>query len=495
MTTIAAEKGMNFPAVGSYRADKIGKISSERTLNWYEVIHPHGKKQNALHPTQGTKLKATIGIDNGPIRGTFEFKNNLYVCANNKLFRIDTSFVVTQLGILTFTTTMGFVDIDANQTQVIFVDGVSGLLWDTVALTLTAVAFPVGVIPNSVTYMDGYFIVSDTITNRFYVSALDNGLSWPALNFALINSNPVFARGVQRLKRRLFIFGTVITEVWLDAGTANFPFRRDNNLLFEHGLESEGSLVEGFDRMFYLSRDKNGVGSIKMVEGTLPEDISTYEIDNVLQGLSDTNKAIGMVYKIDGIIFYKINVGGRTFVYNVIMSSPQNRMWHEEAMLDGTQHIANTHAFFANAHYIGAYNSGKLYQYSTDFLNNDGQAIHRMRICHVISNDIYSRIRIDRLQIDMLQGVGIPGTDRTDFASLVANKDQNPTLKLSISSDGGVTYQGLPDGTIGKVGNRIHRTKWETLGVDYEHIIKFETWNSVKCYVLGGAIYGETLPL
>lgn len=496
MSITAAEKSMDFPIVGSFRADKVGKISSERTINWHEVPHPFGKKTSALHPTPGLKLKTVIGALNGPVRGslvvTTQTTEVAYFCSNNQLFQMDSAFVVTQLGVGTFTTTTGYVDIDANQTQVIFIDGATGFIWDRIALTLTAIVFPPGVIPNSVTYMDGYFIVTDSPTNRFYVSALDNGLVWAALNFASINSSPTFARGTCRLKRRLFLFGTIITEVWLDAGTPNFPFRRDNNLLFEHGLESQGSLVEGFDRLFYLSRDAGGVGAVKMVEGTVPEDISTYEIDNVIQSLTNTNQAVGMVYKIDGVIYYKITVGGRTFVYNVTNSSPQNRLWHEEQMLDGSRHLSNTHIFFQNAHYIGAYNSANLYEYSINFFTNDGQAIHRERITHVLSNEIYKRIRIDRLQVDMLQGVGIPGTDKTGFLDLIANKDQNPKLKLSLSADGGVFYLGDVDATIGKTGNRIHRTIWRQLGVRYDTILKFETWNAVPLYILGAAIYGET---
>lgn len=483
------EKAVDYPIVGSFHEDRITKISSENTINWYEAIHPFGKKITALHPYPGTKFKVNVGT--GVHRGAFVFNNFVYFCTGGNLFRMDSSFVVSPLGVLGFASSTGFVDIDANQTQIIFVDGLSGLIFDTNTLTLSVVPFPPGVLPNSVTYMDGYFIVDDTVTNRFYVSNLDTGLIWGALNFALINSNPTFARGVQRLKRRLFIFGTTITEVWLDAGTANFPFRRDNNLLFEHGLEAPGSLVEGFDRMFYLSRNKDGVGSIKMVEGTYPEDISTYELDNLIQTLDDTELAIGLVYKINGIIFYQISLGGRTFIYNVTMSSQQDRKWSEVMMLDKTRHIANTHIFFEGAHFIGSYKGPELYEFSTSFLDNNGESIYRARIGKVISDPLYSRIRIDRLQVDMLQGVGIPGTDRTDFASLNANKDQDPKLKLSISVDGGVTFTAVGDATIGKTGNRVHRTIFRNLGMAYQHVPKIETWNSVPLYILGAAMYLE----
>lgn len=492
MSVNPALREIDFPIVGSFRKDQVTKISAEQTINWYEVLHPYGKKTSALHPVQGLNKKVQIGI--GPIRGSFVFiDDKAYFASSNQLFQMDTAYVVTPLSPPNLTTTTGFVRIVSNQTQIIFCDGVTAILYDTVALTLTTITFPAGVIPGDITYMDGYFIVTNVNDNRFYVSNLDDGSTWNALSFASINSSPTFAVSVIRLKRRLFLFGSLITEVWLDAGTANFPFRRDNNLLFEHGLEAVGSLVEGFDRLFYLSRDDGGPSYVKMVEGTVPVNISTYEIDNVIQGLSNTDKAVGMVYKIDGIIFYKLNVGGMTFVYNVTMSSEGDRKWHQEEMLDGTQSLANTHIFFNNLHFVGDYKSSNLYQFDKQFLTNDGEHIHRLRTTHVLSDPTYKQMRIDRFQVDMLQGVGEPGSDCTDFVCLNDNQDMNPVLNLSLSSDGGLTYHNFGPAEIGKTGQYKWRTIWRNLGVNRDNILRIESWNSVSLYILGAAIHVEDM--
>lgn len=492
MSVNQALREVDFPIVGSFRKDQVTKISAEQTINWYEVIHPYGKKTSALHPVQGLNFQTQIGI--GPIRGSLVFINDTaYFASGNQIFSMDTAYVVTPLSPPNLSTTTGFVRIVSNQTQIIFCDGVTALIWDTGSNTLTNVVFPAGVIPGDITYMDGYFIATDVNTNRFYVSNLDNGHLWAPLDFASINSSPTFAVSVIRLKRRLFLFGSLITEVWLDAGTANFPFRRDNNLLFEHGLEAVGSLVEGFDRLFYLSRDEGGPSYIKMVEGTIPVNISTYEIDNVIQNLPNTSQAVGMVYKIDGIIFYKLNVGGLTFVYNVTMSSEGDRKWHQEQMLDGTQSLANTHIFFNNLHFVGDYKSANLYEFSRQYLTNNGENIYRARTMHVISDPTYKQMRIDRFQVDMLQGVGIPGTDDTSFASLNAFADMQPVLNLSSSSDGGLTYHNYGPADIGKTGQAEWRTIWRNLGVNRDAILRVESWNAVPLYILGAAIHVEDM--
>ena len=504
-----SEKKDDLGVVGSFHADLISKISSETSINWHEVIHPYGKKPTALHPTPGTSFATSIGLI-GPVRGAYVFNGIAYFCANNAVFSMDSALVVTALGAPNFTTTTGFVRIDSNQTQVVFVDGVSGLLWDTVALTLTVITFPVTVpafIPADITQFNGYFVAIDKNSNNFYISALDDGTSWTSpVERAQINNRATFGVGCQALKNRLFLLGDNITVSWLNAGLANFPFRPDDNIVFEHGLAAVGTLVEGFDLLFYLSQDPGGVGSIKMVEGAYPVNASTYEIDNAIQSLAqqstvNISNSIGMIYKINGIIFYKLTINniinginfGMTFIYNATMSTPNNRMWHQEMMADGTRHIANCHLFFNNHHYIGDYLTSSLFLYSVDITNNNGVAIPRIRIMRVFSDPAYRRIRVDRIQIDMLQGVGIPGSDNTDLPSLIQFADSHPFINLYKSIDGGDTYINLGSANIGMLGNRLYRTIFNKIGIDRQYTFKLVSFNEVPLYILGGAVYYEVL--
>ena len=98
----------------------------------------------------------------------------------NKVFRVtgSTGLLVTS-PIGTINTTSGYVGIDANQFQVIFVDGQNGWIWDTntsLFEQITDPSFPA--LPIDVCYIDGFFIVASGGTNNFQLSMFNQGLVW-----------------------------------------------------------------------------------------------------------------------------------------------------------------------------------------------------------------------------------------------------------------------------------------------------------------------------
>ena len=72
--------------------------------------------------------------------------------------------------------------------------------------------------------------------------------------------------------------------------------------------------------------------------------------------------------------------------------------------LNGGRHIAQTHAYFNGNNYVGHYSKPILYILDPHTYTNAGEAIRRMRITKAIVPPGYQRLRIDRLQVDLLQG-------------------------------------------------------------------------------------------
>lgn len=472
---------ISFPIVGSFNVERIPKIDNQQTINMYEVIDKQAKKPSFLAPTPGFGEGIPMpGGDN--IRATFVFKNEAFVVSGDSVFRLNSALFPSALSPPVFGTSSGHVSVSANEKQVAFVDGTSLLLYDTTTTLLTLII--TGFVIADITFMDGYFIGIEKGSNKFFISGLNDGATWGILDFALVNSAPTVLIGCQRLKRRVFLFGETITEVWLDAGLARFPFRRDNNLLLEHGLGAVGSLVEGFDRMFYLSKDEDGFSSIMMVAGTMPTPISNEAIELQIQELTDPSDATAFVYRINGNIFYQINftTDNKTFVYNASMNK-----WHTLEMLDESRHTGNTHMFFSTTtgtkHFIGAYNAGEIHKLSEKIFTNDGSAIHRVRISHTLSSPVYNRIRIDRFELDLLQGVGQSNPT-----------EDNPEVFLSISRDGGLTFQGFGTAAVGKIGQNRVRTIWRRLGVGSDNILKIEFFDKVPFFVLGSSMNMKELP-
>jgi len=492
----------DFPIVGSLHEDVVTKIDAERTINMYEVASTTGKKPFYLHPTPGKKSIGTFSEGNFG-RASFEFKGFVYFVVGDTIYRMDTTLVPNVIAINFFTTITGHVGISANENEVIFVDGTKAFLWNIT--TSTGIDdtpnLPAGFGPLDVTFMDGSFLLisgSVGFQNRFYVSALNNGASWPILDFALINSRPTILNGVSVLKRRIFFFGQTKSELWLDAGAADFRFRRDNNLLLEHGVKAISSISQAFDRLFYLSGDQDGVGSIMMVTGITPRAISTRQMDERIQKFTKPDDATGFAYKINGQIFYQINftTDNHTFVFNADTGS-----WHELEDAHELRDIANTHSFFGIQHFLTSYKDSKLYELSYNFLDNDGEKIKRTRICRTASVPTYDRVKYSRMQIDMLKGVGRINTKPLSSlphfpsqAQLSISADVDPMAYLSVSDDGGITYKSFGTASFGEAGNRLIRIIWRSLGTYRDAIFKFEIYNAVPIYILGAAVDIEVEP-
>ncbi len=346
-----------------------------------------------------------------------------------------------------------------------------------------------------------------------------------------INAHPGDIVACRTLHRRLFLFSNNFTEIWENAGAGtNLPFRRNNSYLMEYGTPSRASIVVGFDKMMFLSQDRDGLGSVMEVIGTESIPISNraldFQIAQYAENLQVTQEdPRGIFIKENGIIFYRLNftLANHTYVYNVTMSVPtseEGKLWHEEQVLNGNRHPAQTHGYFNGSNYYGSYDSPILYQVDQSFPNNAGEAIPRTRIGRAYVPSSYARTRIDRFMIDAIQGqtnvtnqIGILDLlteneliiDTEDgFDLLLENSNilpiydlTQPPVFLSYSKDGGVTFGYRNNAYLGAIGDRTHRTVWRKLGVvprGQAFVPKVEFFSNVPFTILGAAWFYEILP-
>lgn len=615
MATIAED----FQIVGSYNNQRVVSIDAERSVNCFEYIDKLGKKPRALIGTSGLTNTQVIPINvSGVYRAQYVFKDIEYDVIGSDVIRIDSIGNVSVIGTLE-NTDSGYVGVDANTFQVIFVDGVDGYIWDTLANTFTKItdtSFPA--LPIDVCTLDNFFVVANGNTNQFQLSMFDQGLVWgpasltvtadsttdeltlsstdnfqtgvpfqisstgtlptgnPAINSGVtyyairvdaihikiatspenaragiaidiltdgtptititsngqlqlgeITSHPGNIVACRTLHRRLFLFSNFFTEVWENQGIGtNLPFRRNNSLLIEYGTPAIGSIAVSFDTMVFLSQSRDGLGPVTQVNGTQAMTISTRALDFVLAGYAAQNQVSdcrAFLIKENGLIFYRMNFtqANHTWVYNLSLSNPteeESRLWHEEEVLNGDRHPAQTHAYFNGVNYVGHYQLPVRYRVDSANLTNDNEPIRRMRIARPFVPPGYQRRRVDRFQLDMLQGQ-IPQQINiqelpllTEFSEpiltesgvpIIASTDtiyatpKQPYIFLSLSKDGGQTYGYIQKSPMGKVGERTFRTLWRKLGVTprgQAEVVKIEMFAPVPFIVLGASWAYEVLP-
>lgn len=505
----------DYDIVGSFNTERYPNIDSERTINMFEYLDEKDKKPKTLLPTSGlvnTNVEFFNGVTHatGEFRAQFVFDDSMYCVIGTEIYRVSgpNLSVVAFLGDIGGTG-VGYVGVSANTFQVIFVDGLTGWIFDTDTNILTQItdsAFPGR--PIDVTYLDGFFVVADGETNNFYLSEFNQGLIWGnisetftivgppttlltvgstgnlqvglpirvssdntlptplqadttyfivaipgattleisatkggvpinitdagvgthtltnngQLQVGSITSNPGNIVACRVLHRRLFLFSEFYTEVWENAGIgSNLPFRRNNSLLLEYGTPAIGSIAVGLDTMYFLSQDQNGQGSVMMIAGAQSIPVSTKEVDYDIAQFAQAEQvsdARGILIKENGLIFYRLNFteADETFVLNVNMSQPGTAFrWHEEQVLNGNRHPAQTQAFFEGKNYYGDYQAPILYEVDDQVTTNAGEPIPRIRIGRPVTPPEYKRLRIDRFQLDLVQGYPLEISRVFDF--------------------------------------------------------------------------------
>jgi len=345
------------------------------------------------------------------------------------------------------------------------------------------------------------------------------------LQLGSITSHPGTIVGCDTLHRRLFLFSQNFTEVWENSGLgSNLPFRRNNSLLMEVGTPAVGSIQVGFDQMYFLAQDKDGLAGVMGVKGTESVLVSNRALDYQLGQYAETtgvSDARGILIKENGLIFYRLNftASNHTFVLGVSMSTPEEPKWHEEEVLNFNRHPAQTHFYFQGTNYYGDYSQAVCYIVDDTVSTNNGQQIRRTRIGRQMTPEGYNRLRIDRFQVDLLQGSVqiaqiVPINLLTELSQPILTESginiiledsgtsdggnfTNPQVYLSISKDGGQTYGYRLPANMGQIGQRTYRTVWRKLGTTPRgqgFVPKIEFFFPIPFIILGAAWDFEDMP-
>lgn len=495
----------DFPFFGAYNKHDNVTFDCQDLVNLYMRFDPKAKKKFAYFNTPGLQHELTLSGSNG-VRQLYvpPFDETLmFSVVGNTVYRHTTALAPTSLG--TIGTNSGYISTAANNNnQIMFADGQDLYLYDSTAGTLTSImGAGVPTLPLNVALLDGYFVVPSAESRTFQISALNDGTKWDALDEAQIGAYGGINVGVAVVNRRLYFFKTDSTEVWYNAGAADFPFRRDNNVLFNFGCLTPASIVvangETRSYLFWLARDKDGVGSVMMATGETPVRISNTAIDDLIADLTAPTDVRCWAYRDDGQIFYVMNwtTDDITIVYDLTTSMAVEypvwfRMEMEKHKGDGidpntskTRHLADCHAYFNGQHYIGSYKSPKIYSYSRDYASNDGEPIKRQRVAPHFSAPGYNKIRIKKFQVDMETGIGNVTGETSNM---------NPRAYLAISRDGGRSFGNEIGVPIGKIGERKINIRWWRKGIARDFVPCVTIYADVApIVILGAAIDYEVL--
>jgi len=449
---------------------KSTNVTAQKRINCYLEVQPMDDRSRvAIYGTPGLTLFTSFG--DTPIRGIHQKDDFLYAVHRGTLYSVNNAAVKTPLG--TIGTTSGKVYMADNGTQLILTDGIAGYIYNfvtTVFEQILDVDFPN---LSTVTWMDGYFIGNKPSSQRFYVSDINNGLNWDALDFASGEANPDNLVATTSDNGNLYLFGSTSTEFWTNTGDLDFPFSRISGGAIEWGCAAINSIVKYDNSLAFLAKNKMGQVIIAKMTGYMPVRISTPELEYVINNYPAVADAVCYSYMLGGHPMLQITfpTGNQSWLYDGL-----SNCWSELEDTNGNRHRAELGVNYLDKIIVTDYENGNLYRLAADVYTDNGDPLYMELISrHIAKSDV--RITIDKLQLDMETGVG-----------LATGQGSDPQIMMSISKDGGHTYGTEQWCSFGAIGNFKARAIWRRLGQARDWTFKFRISDPVKRVIFDSSI-------
>ena len=441
-------------ANGFYESESL-PISAQQCVNWYPNIpQTQSLSQETLFGTPGITQLATTGTFEQSNRGAHVKNGIAYFVNGDQLYRLNRivasdeteSFTTTSLGVIEGT---GGVSMADNGTQLmILVPGGKGYIYNEDAGTpfqeITDLDFTANGNPQYVVFIDGYFACS-TDSKKWIISAINDGLSWSALDFGSAESDPDDIVAPVVFRNRLFMTGSETTEAFQNAPNGSgFPFIR-SNIFMSKGCFAPLSLINTHNSFMMIGGGVNESPAIWEFTGASYTKISTTAIDNELSKFSSSviEQAFSFSYADKGAYFVGFTVDDFTIVYDMV-----TKRWHERQSIvddDPVRWRVNSMITAYGRVLVGDSQDGRIGELDSDVYTEYGDNIRRIISTQPFSN-MGNAIKVKAVELTIESGVG-------DYSK------SDPQVSMDVSRDG-KTFTYERKRSMGKIGEFNRRAVW-----------------------------------
>jgi hypothetical protein len=331
----------------------------------------------------------------------------------------------------------------------------TGVDWSVTLGVDYSASYPVTA--SSGAFLDGYYVVSKPGSKQVNISALRDGTTWNAIDFAIKEGNPDGIVALLADHEELWIFGGESIEIWQDTGAATFPLQRNPNGFILLGLVAAASPVRIAGMVGFLSTDSRGGVVAYLANGFQPARVSTAAVESAWNAIN-CEDAVSYPYTDNGHQFWVISFpsASQTWVYDAT-----EKLWHERSWWNASTSAAEMarsmfHGYVWGAHYTGDYGTGAIYRASTDIYDDFGGPIYRTRSApHIANATLHTFFSELTLDVEIADDQGDFYLDWSDDATKTWITPKTATAY----SDGRVVWRRL-----GKSKDRIFRVTYKGNG-------------------------------
>lgn len=413
-----------------------------------------GRGYIALYPTPGLLTRASLAAA-AEVRGFHVLPGGATFLAVSgaTLYSVDSAYTATSVG--TLSTTTGQVTMTDNGVSAYITDGTYrySYVWGTgVFSTVSDGAFTGGGVCDEI---DNFIIYSNPATNQWGCTDVGDVASNP-LNLGTVLGASGNLQALIADHRQVLLLAENYSERWVDVGTFPFPFAIIPGSSMQHGLAAPYSVARLGEGIAFLAKDTRGACTVAVWGASIstPQRISTFAIENAIQGYTVTSDAIAYTYSQAGHEFYMLTFPTEDVTWCYDLST---QLWHRRAWRDPEtgiyhRHRSNCCAVFGDDIIVGDYSNGKIYAFSQSTYTDNGDPLPCVRRCRHLTSDLKRQFFSD-LQIQFQPGVGLQSGQGSD-----------PSFLLRWSNDGGFTFGNDHTVKIGQAGKYKNRAIKRRLG-------------------------------
>jgi hypothetical protein len=293
--------------------------------------------------------------------------------------------------------------------------------------------------------IDGFMVLNQPGTRNFYSTYL-NEVKFDSLFFAAKNGYSDNLVTIIVMKREIWLVGERTSEVWFDAGAADFPFQIMPGPFVQHGCIAKSSIAQANGAAFWLSQDQNGQAIVVRTEGYDAKRISNFALETAMAKYPKVTDAEAFTFQQRGHTFYQINFPSADRSWRWDETVPDQ--WHEPLWTDANgvehRHRAACSAFAYGKNVVADWETGELYALDPENHTDNGAPMHYRRgFPHMVGDGkqvIYPGFTLDVEAATGLGTIDPPGP----FPLLTGASGVNSAPSIDASEPDSSLYVPIP---------------------------------------------------
>ncbi len=417
-------------------------IGQQKLTNCYFHMTPglpDGRGQMSVLSCPGTISRVTTS--GSLVRACISYNNVGYAVIDNKIFKITSGLVASDLG-TTLSGSTGEASIAATGTEVVVcanskiyrINTLTDVVTDitSVLTTINALNIPIWVLSQN-----SRFIYITSNANTVHISDLLNANSITSINGYQPNTiaGTISAGAVTPWFQ--YYFNENAVEVYRDTGAEIGPFSRVDGGAIPVGIAADKSVQSIMNKVYYLGRTESGLLGVIEINGLDYKVVSTPDFVETIKGYDSFSDAISWTDTHNGHLFYNITFptvdttiayaynDSVTWSYDITTNMWFIRTNFETSTGRSMRHIANCNMFLGGKQLVGSYRDGDFYEIDTSLYDDSGTELRR----EIITGTLVDRdmlFSIYNIEIDIERGIG----DNSNIV-IEVSKDRANTFPLS----------------------------------------------------------------